>query len=440
MRMRIGRTGTRLSKLASNKKALGAASLTVADVIGKAIAFLITPYLANRMGAEEFGVLNLYVSITQILTFVISLGGAGLLAVEYIRNGYTSARRLRAANLRLALVVAAILLATSLVISWIAPTAVPVVSGILIVAVSFMQALNVLELSYYRGAQSYSVAVIGQFAFAILNVLLTVMAFELQSPTATNRLLCIALAGSLIQAFYALELRRKHFEPGDKALRRTQTAMVVKFGLSIFVHQASHWIRSSVDRFVVMGYLGLAVTGVYSVAVTLAMVISIFFTAISQQLQPFLYRRLMERDFAGFRRVQAWFIGAVLLVTGVYYALLIVTFHLLFNIEYDGAKVLLPALLGGTAAQSIYYIFTHAAFYERRGGQISTVTASALMVHLLGLGALALLKMVTPANVALVFFASSVVGMVGMAYLSLHIVRQLRSGQPLVAHSQEGSA
>jgi O-antigen/teichoic acid export membrane protein len=83
------------------RRAIGASGLTVADVASKAVTFLITPYLANRLGAAEFGILNLYLAIAQILSFVIAFGGAGLLAAEYVRRGYTAARQMRSVNLRL---------------------------------------------------------------------------------------------------------------------------------------------------------------------------------------------------------------------------------------------------------------------------------------------------------------------------------------------------
>ena len=424
--VRLILTGGRLLQLLRNQKARGAASLTVADVASKAIGFAITPYMANRMGSTEFGALNLYISVTQIVIFLIALGGPALIASEYIRNGHASARRMRAANLKLAMWMSIVLIIVSLTISWWVPTVLPVASGALIVAVSCVQALNTIELSYYRGAQIYAVAVGGQFAFTILNVLLTVMAFEFDSPTAINRLLSIFLAGGVVQIVYALDLRRKRYEPADETTRRLDTFVIARFGLSIFPHVASGWIRMSVDRFFVSGYLGLAATGVYSVAVSLAAAEIILFSAISQQLQPFLYRRLKSCDFSGFHRVQFLFMAVVLGFTAMYYGLLQLYFELLFISEFNGAKVLLPALLGGAAAHSIATNFSHAAIYERRAGNISWVSASALIVHLAGLGGLALFNRLSLANIAFVFFVSSAAAMLGMVWLSRRVIGQLR--------------
>ncbi len=402
----------------------------MADIAGKASVFLITPFLANRMGAAEFGVLNLYLSVNQILTFAIALGGPSLLAVEYVRNGYTAARRLRAANLRVALWGSVILLGLSLAASWCAPSIIPLASGVLIVAASFVYALNTIELSYYRGAQTYALAVAGQFTFAALHVLLTILIFSIDSATAANRLLSIALAGALVQTVYALQLHSKRYDLGTKEIRRSNTSVIIKFGLSIAPHVTSQWIRASIDLFVILAYFGAATTGSYSLANTLAMAASILFIVINKQIQPFAYRRLNNRDFSGFWRIQIWFSLAVLGITAVYYGVLQLSFGLLFGSEYDSAKSLLPALLGGYAAQSIYTVSTTAAFYERRAGQISSVTAGALLVHLVGLGVLAILGQVDPTYVAVVFFISNVVAMLGMAWLSRRLVGELRVARP----------
>jgi len=419
-----------LGQLLRNRKALGAAWLTAADVLSKAIGFAMTPYLANRMGAAGFGELSLYISVTQILPIVIALGGTALLAVEYIRNGYTSARRLRAANLRLSMWISLGLLVLSMSLSWWKPSIVPLSVGLLVLAVSCVQALNTLELAYYRGSQTYAIAVAGQFAFAGLNVALTVLAFEFDSPTVTNRLLSIALAGGLVQLVYALELRCKHYEPADKFTTRANTRLIISFGLTVLVHAASQWLRSNIDRFVIAAHFGLVGAGTYSAASTMALVPSVFFVAVSQQLQPYLYRRLKERQFSEFKRIQLGYVSVVLLFTGLYYFLLLAIFPLLFDSEYDGAKTLLPALLGASAAQSSYLIFTHAPFYERRGGLIASVTGGALAIHLMGLAWLLAFDQITPSHVALLFLISSAVATLGMGTLSRRTVGQLRLAQP----------
>lgn len=393
----------------------------------KVVMFAITPYLANTMGAAEFGSLSLYLSTTDIFSFILFLGGPALVAAQYVRHGEMSALRLRAASIGVSLRVVPVLLVGSIAVSWFWPGTVPYSAGILIVAVSYLYGLNSLELSYYRGAQKYPFAIAGQFCFSVMSLLLTIAAFEWISPTATNRLLSIAIALGLVQLAYAFDLHRHPYDLPDLITRRANINLVVTFGLSVSVHVASQWVRLAVDRFVLAGHAGLATAGVYSVALSMATVPSVLFNIISQQLQPYMYRKLKENKFGDFRRIQVIFTLFVATSTSLYYWILLKFFDTFFGSEYSSAKTLLLPLLGASAAQSAYYIFTHAAFYERRARHISGTAAATITVHLLGLGALALAGAVTPLNVSLVYLISGVTTAVGMATLSRITVKQLAS-------------
>jgi O-antigen/teichoic acid export membrane protein len=399
--------------------------MAAADITAKVVAFIITPYLANRMGPSEFGSLSLYLATTEILAFALFLGGPALVAAEYVRNGETSALRVRAASIGVSLRIAPVALIGSIVASWFLPSAMPFVIGGLLVAVSYLYGLNTLELSFYRGAQSYALAVAGQFSFTVLNLLLTVAAFEFDSPTATNRLLSIALALGLVQLAYAFDLHRRTYDKSDVRIRRANTRLVTSFGLSISVHVASNWVRLSVDRFFLASYVGLASAGIYSVAIQMTIVPSVLFSVVSQQLQPYMYRRLRENKFAEFRKIQIAFTLMVAAFTVVYCGLLLIFFDRLFVAEYGTAKTLLIPLLGGSMAQAIYFIFTHAAFYERRASHISVLSGVALTAHLLCLGILAITDEVAPLNVALVYLMSSAIAAIAMAALSNRTVKQL---------------
>jgi len=91
------------------------------DVAAKVVMFAITPYLANTMGAAEFGSLSLYLSTTDIFSFILFLGGPALVAAQYVRHGEMSALRLRAASIGVSLRVVPVLLVGSIAVSWFWP-------------------------------------------------------------------------------------------------------------------------------------------------------------------------------------------------------------------------------------------------------------------------------------------------------------------------------
>lgn len=389
------------------RRALGASALSAVDVLSKAVGFGITPYLANAMGPVDFGAMTLYISIAQIVTFLISLGGAGLLTAEVIRHGEVAGRHMRFVNLRLSALITAVLLPASVAISYVWPSLLSPAIAVLIVAIAFLQAMNTLELAYFRGLQTYRWAIVGQVTFSLLNVALTVLAFNVATADAFFRLLCVAAASGVVQAIYAIRLHRKSDLPPDPAERQRYARMIANFGRSIFLHQASYWIRTTVDRFVVLAYFGAVANGTFGLAVTLASILAVMFASVSQALQPFMFARLKTLDLDGIRRLRACYMVGVLCAASSYLVLLWLTFDMFFEPSYRVALDYIPILLIGTAAQSVYLAYTYAPFYQRRGGAISTVTVSALVVHLICLGSLILLDAVTPVTAAWVFAFSS---------------------------------
>ena len=102
-------------------------------------------------------------------------------------------------------------------------------------------------------------------------------------------------------------------------------------------------------------------------------------------------------------------------------------FDKVFSSDYSAAKDLIIPLLGGALAQAIYFIFSHAAFYERRGRHISVVAVLTLTVHLSGLTLLVLLSAVNLFTVAVVYLISGLTATVAMAVISNLIVKRLES-------------
>ncbi|MEW7001610.1 hypothetical protein M5585_22115 [Serratia ureilytica] len=70
-----------------SKAIMGAAALSVGDILGKVIGFIILPYLIAHLGASGYGALTLYLSVIQILIIFISFSGQGLLPVKYMQEG-----------------------------------------------------------------------------------------------------------------------------------------------------------------------------------------------------------------------------------------------------------------------------------------------------------------------------------------------------------------
>ncbi|NTX77932.1 PST family polysaccharide transporter [Serratia proteamaculans] len=369
-----------------SKVIMGAAALSIGDILGKVIGFIILPYLTAHLGASGYGALTLYLSVIQMLIIFISFSGQGLLPVKYMQEGEGSSLVFRRDNITLAIASSVLLVAIFYIVTLVANISVSFSDGFLVVLASLAQALNFINLSHLRISQTYKVAAIGQFLLSAFNVLFTIALFEMIAATPGQRLIAIAASFFSIQLAYEffvykrIKGERVVLEPVRKRYKE-----IISYGVSLLPHHGSYWIKSSIDRFFIAHYMSTAVVGVYGLAFQLTSIVMLFFGVINQAFQPFIYRKLKEKDFRGVELIQYGYTGLVIVACIIYFFIMPFAFPYLFKAEFNRAIYYFNILLPGTAFLSIYYIFTHSLFYYRKNKMISIITMGSMVTHLVGI-------------------------------------------------------
>ncbi|MCH4195626.1 MAG: oligosaccharide flippase family protein [Serratia liquefaciens] len=369
-----------------SKVIMGAAALSIGDILGKVIGFIILPYLTAHLGASGYGALTLYLSVIQMLIIFISFSGQGLLPVKYIQEGEGSSLVFRRDNITLAIVSSVLLVAIFYIVTLVANISVSFSDGFLVVLASLAQAINFINLSHLRISQTYKVAAIGQFLLSAFNVLFTIVLFEKIAATPGQRLIAIAASFFSIQLAYEFFVYKRI--KGERIALETvrkRYKEIVSYGLSLLPHHGSYWIKSSIDRFFIAHYMNTAVVGIYGLAFQLTSIVMLFFGVINQAFQPFIYRKLKEKDFRGVELIQYGYTVLVIVACIIYFFIMPFAFPYLFNAEFNRAIYYFNILLPGTAFLSIYYIFTHSLFYYRKNKMISFITMGSMITHLIGI-------------------------------------------------------
>lgn len=369
-----------------SRTVLGALTLSIGDILGKVIGFVILPYLTSHLGASGYGALTLYLSVIQILIIFISFSGQGLLPVKYMQDGEGSSLVFRRDNISLAFVVSIILVLIFYVLTSFTHLLVSFSDGFLVILASLAQALNFINLSHLRISQTYKIAAIGQFLLSAFNVLFTLILFGFIAATPGQRLIAIAASFFSIQIAYEIIVYRKT----SRNLKATTSLFtrykeIIQYGISLLPHHGSYWIKSSIDRFFIAHYMNTAIVGIYGLAFQLTSIIMLFFSVINQALQPFIYRKLKSGDFKGVEKIQYGYTGLVIIACLIYYFIMPFVFPYLFKSEFNQAIYYFNILLPGVAFMSIYYIYTHSLFYYRKNKLISIITTGSMVTHLLGI-------------------------------------------------------
>jgi O-antigen/teichoic acid export membrane protein len=373
----------------------GAAVLALGDICGKVIGFLLLPYMTMRMDVAEYGVLSLYLAVIQILTIVFSFCGNGLLPIKYAQDGAHAALFYRGILLRLS---AAMLLLSFVVAGFVDLLSIFDMGDryvyMLVCVVAALQGINAINLSYLRSNHEFGIAAFGQFFASILSVGLTIAVFEFYRAGAPERLLSTALSFLVVQLVYqyfAKEFGASSSVSIAKMLTelRSKSVEVVSYGGSLFMHHASFWIKSYLDRFVILGYLSVSQVGIYSLAMQLNSIVVLVFTVISQACQPFTYKYLAEKDWPAFRRMRHFYILAVGGFSLAFFLFFKLFYVLIFDSKYEESLGLFNVLLLGSVSHSVYFIFSQSIFFLRKNSVISGISLLSMLLHMLALAVVA---------------------------------------------------
>ncbi|WP_434669723.1 lipopolysaccharide biosynthesis protein [Klebsiella sp. B345] len=141
---------------------------------------------------------------------------------------------------------------------------------------------------------------------------------------------------------------------------------LLRYGISLWPHHGSYWIKSSIDRFFIAHYMNVSIVGVYGLALQLSSILMLFFSVINQAFQPFIYRYINDGNFTAVRKIQYIYVILVLCCSLVCYLIMPFVFPYLFDSKFNGAMIYFIYLIPGTTFMCIYYIYTNVLFFINR--------------------------------------------------------------------------
>jgi O-antigen/teichoic acid export membrane protein len=164
------------------------------------------------------------------------------------------------------------------------------------------------------------------------------------------------------------------------------------FGLPLFPHTLSFWLKSGVDKILISVNVGLADNGIYSIALTMASLVGIFTTAFFNAYAPrfFNYLSLLDEssDEASHqikkKLVFVIYLFTVILavVAALSYFALSVIIPLLFKLEYQRALTYLPVIMVAVFFDGMYSVVSGFAFYKRKTKILGTITFTSSLVQM----------------------------------------------------------
>lgn len=374
------------------------------ELFSKLAPLVFLPYIASSLGADGFGQLAYYLSLTQLIYVFVGIGAHGAISRYYFRYGRRSVAIPFYSSCLIGVGIAFLFGA----VGTLAGESAAFVLGALAVSNAvFSSCLTILQCQ--MRAALYTLV---QGANAAVSILLTFLFFEVIEPEAIFRIYAMLLSGAMIALVGA---RLWGVSVHSLSLRRIKIGMlyIFSFGFPLIIHSLSNYVKFEFDKVALKSLLSAEELGVYALAAKLGGIVQLVLLALNKTLQPMMFAQLKANGtslnilpYIPASIVVAFIPGCITLMVPES------LFIKVFGPDFIGLKyytVLFAFAFGWLAP---YLLCVNIAFYKGHTAMISKVSLVSVVIYLALFGALSLKERVELLPLSLLvsnFFLSALI-------------------------------
>lgn len=355
------------------------------EIVNKAIPFLLLPFLTAFLSPNDFGIVATYQAILQVLLVIISLSLHAAILVLFFKLDDSFFKKMLAS-----IFISSILLATLTalfivifkddVVQFLGVDAFWVLALPLIV---LFQAFSQFFLVLYQVRKKQKQYITFQLLNTLVNVSVSVALIAYWNIGLEGRIAGIAIASVIFGLWALFNLKRNN--QFDFKVDKESFLIPLRFSLPLIPHSLSSWIKTSVDRVLLMSFLGAASVGEYAVMYQSAMILSVVFMAANKAVIPFLFEKMKSTNLdSHFITIICLKIMFVIIAISVVFILILPSiFELFINATYGFNYQLVTLLIIGFMFQGLYFILINFLMYSEKTALISKVAIVNSIFHLI---------------------------------------------------------
>lgn len=157
----------------------------------------------------------------------------------------------------------------------------------------------------------------------------------------------------------------------------------LKFNIPLIPHYLSIYFLNAADRIMISMMIDDSATAYYSVAYSVAAVITIVWSAINAALIPFTYENCKQKQF---RKINDVIIPLLIIYgIGCLFIILLAPELLAFlgNDKYKDAVYVIPPIVGGTFFQALYYVYANIIYYYKKPKYVMYASVTAMVINII---------------------------------------------------------
>lgn len=352
------------------------------SIIQKGLAYLTTPIYTNLLTTEEYGQVSLFLTWFQLIGIVAMFSlqagvfNNGMLEYKNDRDGYMFSM-LILSNIITAITGCVVIGGYSFWGKYI-KLDMPLI--FLMLALFLTQpAMNFWQ-SRQRFEYKYKMLAVATLSSCIASPIIAVLCI-IKFP---NQRLYARLFGaeSTLIVFYIFFYIYIILKAKGK-LKTSYWKFAFTFNLPLIPHYLSQYLLSSSDRVMISYFVGDSQTAFYSVAYSVAAVVTIVWSAINTSLLPFTYENCEKKNY---KRISEITIPLILVYAASCMAIILFAPELIAIMstqEYRIAIYVVPPIVGGVFFQCLYYIFANIVYYYKKPKYVMYASFIAAVTNLI---------------------------------------------------------
>lgn len=353
----------------------------VCAFLQRGISAITTPIFTRLMTTDEYGQYSVFSSWMSIVTCFVTLniyGGVyaqGLVKFEAERDRFASAFQGLLFTLSVAWLV--IYLFFHSYVDRLFDLTGP--QTMLMILIIWLDGVYQLWAQEQRVAYKYKVLVIFTLLYSVANPLIGILLIRMAKDKVTARVLGIAVAAIVSYGWMFLHQVRK----GKCFFSRRIWKYALTLALPLIPHYLSQMILNSSDRIMIGKMTGTADAGIYSLAYSVSLIMTVFNSSLLSTVEPWIYQKIKNKEFKHLPPVayaSFTFIAALNLLLIAFAPEIIRIFAP--TSYYDAIWVIPPVTM------SVYFMFMYSfyalfEFYYEKTQYIATATVVGAVINVI---------------------------------------------------------
>ncbi|MBE5832571.1 MAG: hypothetical protein E7306_12645 [Butyrivibrio sp.] len=371
------------------------AKLTIWTFFGmcmqKAIAIITVPIFTRIMSTEQYGQFSVYMSWMNIFYIITSFRlyagvyNKGFSKYRNDRAGFTLS--MQYTTTIITIIVFAIYLIFHKQIN--AMTELPT----FVMVLMFAELLVTPSVPFWTVSQRYE--------FKYKSVLLATLILAISNPcigiiavlSTDNKGIARITSEAAVQVVFGLVFYLINLFKGKFKFKVEYALYAVKFNIPLIPHYFSEYILNQSDRIMIQKLVGLSEAGIYAVAYSAGMLLTIVSSSINQALVPWLYQQLDEKKYEGIQKIIVSLGFMILVPISMFMALSPEIVSVLAGPEYHEAVRVIAPITSSIVFMFLFILFANIELYYDNNkftmyismiGAILNIVLNYIFINLLG--------------------------------------------------------